>query len=223
MTARDEAGYWLAVDGIDGVGKTTLCHAICDGRDSYTLVPEFSHGPLGQLLQNSVKGDVRLTIMGDLPQSLLFLAEYHDRVTSLVLPEIDRGKVVVTDRGTLSKLAFQAALLSEDLGLQDAQHVVRTLLGSLPSPDLTLDLHADMDTVVHRLRTKGRSPTNRQMRFLMTCRRLMTDLASDIAPVLCIATTSIAPKTVAIHITDLVESRLIRPPFDAGAPADCAP
>ena len=57
-------------------------------------------------------------------QSLLFLAEFRTRLDSTVVPAVEDGRLVVDDRGYLSKYGYQHAVMEPTMG-EDADVTAR--------------------------------------------------------------------------------------------------
>src|SRR4029077_17208061 len=103
-----------------------------DGRRVHTT-REPSDGPVGRLLREILLGGHR-DPGGDpvdgLAMALLFAADRRDHLRREILPALDAGLDVVTDRYLLSSLAYQAE--------ETAREWVEGLARDVPAPDLTL-------------------------------------------------------------------------------------
>ena len=130
-------GKLIALEGIDGSGTTTQAKRLVawmNGRGPAThLTCEPSNGPLGQLLRRFLRRELPGVDAAAL--ALLFAGDRVDHVRSEILPQLQRGLNVVTDRYVYSSLAYQ----SLDLELS----WVAQINSLAPDPDLTCYLRVD--------------------------------------------------------------------------------
>lgn len=103
-------GILVALDGPDGVGKTTLAQGLraCllqQGRP-VLLTREPGGTPLGREVRRLVLEHHDLDI-APLAELLLFAADRAQHVAKVIRPAIDNGQVVVCDRWHLSTWAYQ--------------------------------------------------------------------------------------------------------------------
>jgi len=138
-------GRFIAFEGIDGSGLTTQAQLLKTwllkrGRECY-LTKEPSDGPAGAMIRLALAkrlayGDESQRFWGLDPATLAFLfaADRQDHLVTDVLPRLNLGVTVITDRYYLSSLAYQSLEVEEQL--------VRTLNSTFPMPDLTILIDA---------------------------------------------------------------------------------
>ena len=141
-------GFLLALEGIDGTGKSTLVRQLAawlreSGREVVTS-REPTDGPHGTALRQSAKTG-RLSIQDEFD---LFLKDRAEHVATLIAPAIERGAVVILDRYYFSTAAYQGAR-----GL-DPQTIIEANEKFAPIPDLVLLL--DLDPIVGATRITRR-------------------------------------------------------------------
>lgn len=107
---------WIAFEGPDGAGKTTLAQAFCDAHSNSVFVPSPSLGAVGEFARSTLKMGVSSVAIE--ARQLLFLSDILDTYFRLVVPAILDGKMVVSDRWILSTLLYNHALL-EMCGAED--------------------------------------------------------------------------------------------------------
>src|SRR4051812_28211203 len=112
MSDLASAGFWICVDGVEGAGKTTLVGALAS-RLGATVGPEFSHTLTGRALREAVTTTPHVINLSRFGQSLAFIGDFHETYETYVRPGIDAGQIVISDRGWLSKYAYQAQVLEE--------------------------------------------------------------------------------------------------------------
>jgi dTMP kinase len=106
------SGVLLALEGVDGSGKTTQAHLLAEalkGRGlPVVLTQEPSDGPAGQQLRRYLAGPSRhLSPAGELA---LFVADRREHVAQVIDPALAAGQVIITDRYYYSSVAYQGAL-----------------------------------------------------------------------------------------------------------------
>ncbi|MEM2232478.1 MAG: dTMP kinase [Nitrososphaerota archaeon] len=136
-------GYLIAIEGIDGAGKTVnalwLVRRLRSRgyRAVYTREP--TDGPVGRLLRRMIeRGSV-----GPEMDALLFAADRLYHVRRFLEPKLRSGYVVVSDRYLFSSIAYQGALTGD-------RTWVELLNRHCPMPDLTLYLDVDPSTALRR-------------------------------------------------------------------------
>lgn len=107
-----ETGLFVCFEGGDGSGKSTQSRLLRDwllgeGHD-VVLTHEPGDTPVGQELRRIVLSP-ETGMLADRTEALLYAADKSEHVESVVLPALDRGAVVITDRYVDSSLAYQGA------------------------------------------------------------------------------------------------------------------
>jgi dTMP kinase len=102
-------GFLLAIEGIDGAGKSFQAQAVASAlaarKLDVVLTREPTRGPWGQMLRESAaKG--RLSPADELNA---FLEDRKQHVQELIRPSLAAGKIVITDRYYFSTVAYQGA------------------------------------------------------------------------------------------------------------------
>src|SRR5215216_5344338 len=131
-------GMFVTFEGIDRSGKTTQAGLLVDALGDEALgVREPGGTPAGERLRDILK-DPSVALAPE-TEALLFAAARSELVANVVLPALDAGKVVVSDRFLDSSLAYQGG--ARGLGIEDVERVNHFATRGL-RPDLTflLDL-----------------------------------------------------------------------------------
>jgi dTMP kinase len=122
---RRRAGRFIVLEGLDGAGTTTQARLLGDalraaGRRVH-VTAEPSPGPAGalvrQILTRRVAGAGREGF-DPAALALLFAADRLDHVAAEIAPKVADGVDVISDRFTLSSLAYQG-LTTGDMGWVD--------------------------------------------------------------------------------------------------------
>lgn len=143
-------GRFVVLEGLDGAGTTTQARLLGErlraaGRTAH-VTAEPSGGPVGalvrQVLQKRVTGG-RTPGFDPHALALLFAADRLDHVAAEVAPRLAEGCDVVSDRYTLSSLAYQAVTCGDATW-------VEAVNARAPAPDATLFLEVSAATALRR-------------------------------------------------------------------------
>jgi dTMP kinase len=143
------AGLFVAVEGPEGAGKSTLARGLAgrlsaEGRAVVT-VREPGGTPVAEAARKVVLKFPHA--MAPAAELFLFLAARADLVDRVIRPALGAGQVVVADRYDLSTMAYQVA--GGGLPYEAVRQAVRLATGGLV-PDVTLVL--DVPVAVGRAR-----------------------------------------------------------------------
>jgi dTMP kinase len=144
----NKKGAFICIEGLDGSGKTTQAKLLAKKlRKSHNTVytTEPSQGKIGTFIrERCLYGEKRLS---SVIEALLFAADRIEHVENEVLPALNAGKLVISDRYLYSSLAYQGAT---GLSLEWIEKVNEHAL----KPDLAVFLDVDPKTVMRRLKFK---------------------------------------------------------------------
>jgi dTMP kinase len=139
-------GVFICIEGLDGCGKTTQAKLLAKklGKSHsaiYTAEP--SRGKIGTYIRESyLYGEKRLSIV---LEALLFAADRIEHVENEVIPALNEGHLVISDRYVYSSLAYQGAA---GLSLDWIEKVNEYAL----KPDLALFIDVNPEAVMGRLK-----------------------------------------------------------------------
>jgi len=143
-------GVLVAIEGIDGAGKTTQTRVIAErltaaGLDVVTS-KEPTNGPWGQKIR-SWAVDGRKSVREELDA---FMADRAEHVSSLIAPALARGAVVILDRYYYSNAAYQGAA-----GTSEPAEIVAQNEAFAPRPDLLVVLDVPVEVGLKRIAQRG--------------------------------------------------------------------
>jgi dTMP kinase len=151
------SGTFIVIEGLDGVGKSTLAHALAERiRDAGFEVLEVRE-PGGTPVAEAARSTVLDPRLDATPEAELFLilAARADLVKRVIGPALEDGVVVISDRFDLSTAAYQIA--GRGLPREAVLEANKLATGGL-NPDLLLVLDAPLQIAAERRATKGKAP-----------------------------------------------------------------
>ena len=126
-------GLFVTFEGIDRSGKTTQAGLLVEALGDDALgVREPGGTPAGEKVREILK-DASVALSPE-AEALLFAAARSELVADVILPALDEGKVVVSDRFLDSSLAYQGG--ARGLGIDDVERVNHFATRGL-KPDIT--------------------------------------------------------------------------------------
>ncbi|MEU6440449.1 dTMP kinase [Streptomyces sp. NPDC047046] len=136
--AASTTGFFLALEGGDGAGKSTQAEALAEwirakGHE-VVLTREPGATPVGKRLR-SILLDVSSAGLSHRAEALLYAADRAEHVDTVVRPALERGAIVITDRYIDSSVAYQGA--GRDLSPVEIARISRWATGGLV-PNLTV-------------------------------------------------------------------------------------
>ena len=155
-------GVFITFEGPDGSGKSTQLRMLA-GRlraDGHRILESAEPGgtPIGRQIRRILLDPANQDLCPTAELLLMFAARAQN-VEQWILPALDEGKIVLSDRFTDSTLAYQGE--GRDLGIQTVLDVDRIACRGLV-PDLTLVIDIDADAGLARAhhRNRGRTGTD---------------------------------------------------------------
>ena len=150
MSESKGKGKLISFEGLDGAGKTTqmelLEQWLASRHISYVRTREPGGTPLGVEIRELVLHHPELAIT-PLAEAFLFQADRAQHFTTLVIPALQTGSIVVTDRCFDASIAYQGHARGVGVELVARLSVIATQ-GYIP--DLTIMLDLDQSQVQSR-------------------------------------------------------------------------
>jgi dTMP kinase len=144
------AGRLIAFEGLDGSGKSTqvelFAEALRRAGRSVLVTREPSEGPAGRRIRELARSNTPVAAEEELRW---FVEDRRDHVARVITPGLREGQVVVTDRYTLSSVAYQGAR-----GLDPAA-ILADSEAEFPVPDLVLLLEIEPGPALERVRSRA--------------------------------------------------------------------
>ncbi len=146
-------GFFISFEGIEGTGKSTQAKLLCQFLRDKGYESILTEEPGGTKIGLNIR-EVLLSVdhagMTPLTELLLYNASRAQHIQEVILPALERGAIVVTDRFSDSTFAYQGYGRGIDFGLLDSIDRIAT---SCLRPDMTILLDIDAETGL--MRNKG--------------------------------------------------------------------
>ena len=155
----------ITLEGLDGSGKTTVWEALHDVYPDATFTREPTDSWYGEAVARSTASDDA----DPLAELFLYTADHADHLSRTVAPALADGEVVISDRYSDSRFAYQAATLAEsDIDIERPLEYIRGIHSAFSRPpDATIYLDLDARTAADR---SGRTNKFEQDGYLSTVR-----------------------------------------------------
>ncbi|SDQ26563.1 dTMP kinase [Natronobacterium texcoconense] len=140
----------VTLEGLDGSGKTTVWEALQDRYPDAVFTREPTNDSwYGDAVYRSIEDDDA----DSLAELFLYTADHADHLTRTIEPALERGDLVISDRYSDSRFAYQGATLAayDRLEVPDPlEYVVAVHEPFTIEPDLTIYLDVDPETAAER-------------------------------------------------------------------------
>ena len=170
---------FITLEGIEGSGKTSSLKSITDLLDkkniSYIVTREPGGSSIGKELR-AILLDPDTEISPEV-ELMLMLSDRKDHVEKIILPNLEKGYWVVSDRFMDSSIAYQGGGRQLDIKLI----ISLTDYLNLPQPDLTLLFDLPVEISLSRVKARGELDRfeKEELEFHKRIRNTYLDLAKN--------------------------------------------
>lgn len=152
-----ERGFFIAIEGVEGAGKSTVCDYIEKKLQKALTHPVIRvREPGGTQIAEDIRALLIRTDysekMDGLSELLLMVAARNQLVTQIIQPAIAKGHVVIGDRHALSSYAYQG--FGREIGVEKVRLIHKLCFGDF-KPDLTLYLDVSPEVGLARIQKRG--------------------------------------------------------------------
>lgn len=147
-------GLFIVFEGADGTGKSTqvasVAAALRENGHEVVVTREPGGSDVAETLRTLVLDPA--TQVDDMTETLIFAAARADHVAKTILPALEAGNIVLSDRFVGSSIAYQSAGrgVSEETVAEINQHATGQV-----TPDITVVLDLDAATAGVRRTDRG--------------------------------------------------------------------
>ncbi|ABO07564.1 dTMP kinase [Pyrobaculum calidifontis] len=153
---------FIAVEGIDGSGKTTVIAEVAKALPRVYVTREPSGGPIGRLLKEwALRGGTADPHV----DALLFAADRVEHYKREIEPKLREGYIVITERYVESSIAYQGAA-----GVPI--EYILYINSVVPRPHLTIILDVDPAEAIKRIKARERLEKFEDVEFLRRVREI---------------------------------------------------
>jgi len=140
---------YIAIEGVIGVGKTTLARLLQPSFDAEVLLEVFEENPF---LSNFYSDRSRYAFQ---TQIFFLMSRYHQQ-NKVIPAALAQKKTVISDY-TFDKDSLFAGINIAGDELEVYHNVHEALAEKIPNPDLVVYLKASLDTLMNRIAHRDRS------------------------------------------------------------------
>ena len=177
-------GRFIAIEGPDGSGKTSIIQALRQKLEQDGLEVVTTREPGGSPIAEQIRQvilDVDNHAMDVRTEALLYAASRRQHLVETILPNVQAGKLVISDRFVMSSLAYQG--MARGIGLDPVWAINQFAIDG-QMPDLTLLVDVPAEVGLERIQAaKGQRQYDRLDResldFHQRVRQTYLDLAQD--------------------------------------------
>ena len=153
-------GNFIVLEGIDGCGKTTQINELCRWlpksgliNKNSTLIKTREPGGsiLGKEIRDMILNNNKLITPSNLTELLLYFADRAEHISKIILPALQNGNWIVSDRFSGSTLAYQG--YGREINIDIIKQLENIVCQNI-RPDLTIFLDISPEESISRRKNK---------------------------------------------------------------------
>ncbi|MEK4014627.1 dTMP kinase [Peribacillus sp. FSL M8-0224] len=154
-------GIFITMEGPEGAGKTTITQMLGKAlqKEGYQVLLTREPGgvPISEQIREVILNKDN-TAMDSRTEALLYAAARRQHLVEVVMPELERGGIVLCDRFIDSSLAYQGH--ARGLDIEEVYNINKFAIGDM-MPDATLFFDIDPEEGLRRIQSNGEREVNR--------------------------------------------------------------
>lgn len=164
-------GKLITLEGIDGTGKSSIAKMLKTKFPEAVFTAEPTKSWIGKAVKKSIDSEA-----DPLAELFLFVADHAEHIAKVIRPALEDGKIIISDRYSDSRYAYQGATLSDKF--DDAVEWVQGIhKGWTIVPDLTILFTIDPNIAVSRCGIRGNHTKFEKIGFLKNVQENFLKLA----------------------------------------------
>ena len=171
-----DKGYLVSFEGQDASGKSELLYRVDDTlrRKGYetAVVEEFSISPMGDYLRELLTSDKFLKFGKRIPTAfsgtMYVIADLYYQDGHEIKPKLNEGKIVFKERHIDTLFACEIPKIKDDYPQLDEELLyqwIESTISYLYVPDLTFLLTVPEGVIINRIRGRGESVSEEDLRI----------------------------------------------------------
>lgn len=148
-------GKFISIEGIEGTGKSTVLKAIKEyfvvNKIDHLITREPGGTPIAEAIRNVLLSHYEEKMCSE-TELLLYFAGRAQHLAVHVLPALEQGKIVISDRYVDASYAYQGG--GRGIALEKIDALVSVLPGNL-KPNMTLLFDAPVEVGMQRMSRRG--------------------------------------------------------------------
>ncbi len=148
-------GLFIVLEGPDGSGKSTMAKMIAQYYQDAGREIVFTREPGGTKISEQIRDiilDNRNIEMSHMTEALLYAASRAQLVSEFIKPNLEKGKVVISERYVYSSIVYQG--IARNLGIQKVKELNDFAIDGL-KPDLVLFFDINPEKALNRKLAQG--------------------------------------------------------------------
>ncbi|RRN68235.1 dTMP kinase [Peribacillus simplex] len=154
-------GIFITMEGPEGAGKTTITQMLGKAlqQEGYKVLLTREPGgvPISEQIREVILNKDN-TAMDSRTEALLYAAARRQHLVEVVMPELERGGIVLCDRFIDSSLAYQGH--ARGLDIEEVYRINKFAIGDM-MPDATFFFDIDPEEGLRRIQANGEREVNR--------------------------------------------------------------
>jgi dTMP kinase len=193
---------YIALEGLDGCGKSTQAQFIADSF-GYYLTREPGATILGKEIRELLLHSKNISISND-AELLLMLADRAQHLDEVVRPILSAEEMVVSDRSYLSSLAYQGGGRGMNLSHIEALHapILKNTI-----PDLVLFIDTPVEIALGRIKRDKDRFESLDLTFYNAVRESYLSLANTFAKTWFTLDGTLSPEELNVQIRDIIQDK----------------
>ncbi|MGM0771869.1 MAG: dTMP kinase [Halobacteriota archaeon] len=168
-------GKLITLEGIDGSGKSTITRFL-NSHPAFSdavITREPTRSWIGDAVYKAIESDT-----DNLAELMLFTADHANHIATLIRPALEEGKIVISDRYSDSRYAYQGVTLRKTF--EDPMKWVQQIHeGWTIVPDLTILFDIEPEISVQRCGKRGEQTKFEKIDLLTGVRENYLRLAEE--------------------------------------------
>jgi dTMP kinase len=151
-------GFFITLEGIDGCGKSTQLDMLAEGLRQRGFEVCTTRQPGGTLIGQNIRAlmSKEHNRLAPLAEVLLMMADRAQHVSEIIKPNLEAGRIVISDRYSDSSVAFQG--YGRGLEIATVEELNDLATGGL-TPQLTLLFDLEPESARRRLDSRIENQT----------------------------------------------------------------